>query len=341
MLISVSVAMFQRALRYVVAAMTRTPFLLVIGLLLLIVAPSCGRDATGIRRNGRIVFVRYSTASYSRLYVMSSDGTHVTLFAKPASRDVLGYADPAWSPDGKRIAVTSDGDRASWLSVIRSDGMGVRDITSFHGLYVGDDYQPTWSPDAHEIAYSSFGVYNPSSDAIFKTHLSDTGRREVERPLQADARSDTFPFSEEQPDWSPDGRWIAFNRWNGDAVDRATENGRIALIKPDGKSLRLLAAGENPDWSPDSAHVAYDHLGHIEAINADGKGETQLTSSPATDFDPEWSPDGQLILFSRVRHTRKDNRPLVDLWIMNADGSNPHRLAANAQQGSWQPLPHH
>jgi Tol biopolymer transport system component len=51
--------------------------------------------------------------------------------------------------------------------------------------------------------------------------------------------------------------------------------------------------------------------------------ETRLTEGPGNSFDPAWSPDGTLIVYSSDQNQQS---PYCTLWLMNADGSNPHSL---------------
>lgn len=60
----------------------------------------------------------------------------------------------------------------------------------------------------------------------------------------------------------------------------------------------------------------------IWVMNANGTGLQQLTDSPERDIEPDWSPDGEQIVFSSGR----DDPRHTQLYIMNADGSNQHRL---------------
>jgi TolB protein len=59
--------------------------------------------------------------------------------------------DPAWSPDGQRIAFVSTRDRAWEIYVMRADGSGVLRLT--HSTAINQ--APTWSPDGKRIIYES------------------------------------------------------------------------------------------------------------------------------------------------------------------------------------------
>src|SRR5689334_11703519 len=76
------------------------------------------------------------------------------------------------------------------------------------------------------------------------------------------------------------------------------------------------------DLSPDKSWIAFDLLGHIYKMPAAGGEATALTQSSgvALNFQPRISPDGKLIAFI------SDRRGQYNLWVMNADGSNPHAI---------------
>ena len=60
-------------------------------------------------------------------------------------------------------------------------------------------------------------------------------------------------------------------------------------------------------------------------MNADGSRQKRLTDNLAEDFYPAWSPDGQQIAFVSNRAGSRD------IWVMNADGSNPKQVTGMCQ----------
>jgi TolB protein len=104
----------------------------------------------------------------------------------------------------------------------------------------------------------------------------------------------------------------------------------------DARQLTHPSHGEQdgfPDWSPDGskilfAHVAANGTSDVWVMNADGTGQTQLTSCTGACNGAQWgrwSPDGSKIVYSVAENPiRPDgNASLEALWIMNADGSHP------------------
>ena len=91
------------------------------------------------------------------------------------------------------------------------------------------------------------------------------------------------------------------------------------------------------DISPDGTWIAFDLLGHIYRMPAQG-GEAQVltqNSGVALNFQPRISPDGGTIAFITDRGGQ------YNLWVMNADGSDPHAvytdLSATAVEPAWTP----
>ena len=118
--------------------------------------------------------------------------------------------DPAWSPDGRKIAFTRREDVGEYSTyseddvfVMDSDGGGQRQLTTeVEGRHAG---QPAWSPDGEEIVFTR-------GDAIPTTLPARPGELFVMKLDGTDVRSLTRDARDLHPAWSPDGREIAFTR---------------------------------------------------------------------------------------------------------------------------------
>jgi Tol biopolymer transport system component len=152
--------------------------------------------------------------------------------------------DPAWSPDGNKLAYA-----------------GRRESDTYHAIYVVDlksnqesrltsgnipALQPTWSPDGQQLAFVK-------GDYRWEGFSSPTGDIYV---MHADGSSLVRLTDGEHPAWSPDGRRIAFTR----AVEFPAYEVGLYLMNADGSSQAKLVSQvsgfEAPTWSPDGKRIA-------------------------------------------------------------------------------------
>src|SRR5438132_1543575 len=109
-----------------------------------------GRVAGGVVAGGHGKSVVASEPDGNHeVYVMDADGSHQTRLTNNPADDIL----PAWSPDGTKIAWSTNrlGGSNSEIFVMNADGSGAKNLTN----YAGSDRFPSWSPDGTKITYMS------------------------------------------------------------------------------------------------------------------------------------------------------------------------------------------
>ena len=163
---------------------------------------------------------------------------------------------PVLSPQADWIAFNSGSGRDISIYLIRSDGTGLRELTTTIGL----ELFPSWSPDGEWIAYQ-YSTERGYTD-IYVIH-KDGGD-----PIQVTHSGGA------RPDWSPDGSRIAFN-WRDEQ-----DIYQIYTVNVDGSDLTQLTFDDlgvfSPTWSPDSTRIAFrggDSQSYY--ISANGSGGAQ------------------------------------------------------------------
>jgi TolB protein len=139
------------------------------------------------------------------------------------------------------------------------------------------------------------------------------------------------------PDWSPDGRRIAFNR-----VGTCGYGGTCGyVVAPDGSGLRRMTRHyvEYPAWSPDGSRIAFmapepGATGSNPDYNLfvmDADGSRRLTTAPGEDGWPAWSPDGTRIVFASARDdcSISDVGRLPNVPARPRQATRPHAGPAN------------
>jgi TolB protein len=149
---------------------------------------------------------------------------------------------PSFSPDGARLALTLSKDGNPEIYTMSIDGGDLIRITRTRG----SETSPSWSPTGDRLVYSSDDRGSPQ---LFIS--SSEGVGEMDHLVTGNSYCT-------KPDWSPDGRFIAFTTRIGGqfqigVFDVASRTGQLITT----------SGGEDPAWTRDSRHLVYDNNGRI------------------------------------------------------------------------------
>src|SRR5581483_3282273 len=196
--------------------------------------------------------------------------------------------------------------------------------------HVASDRFPKVSPDGKKIVFTSNRDGLPE---IYVLNLDGGGVRRL-----------TFNSTEElAPSWSPDGARILYDVMTGSGA--ASD---IWVMSADGSNQHKLTGGVGYNsravFSPDGKRIAFasrsdagdENNFDIQVMNADGTDRHSITSDPGFETEPAWSPDGRRIAFARTLE-----KGYSDIFVINADGTNPVNLtntpAAHESLPAWSP----
>jgi Tol biopolymer transport system component len=289
--------------------------------------PASAQSALWPSSNGLLVF-RSDRDGDPEVFSLEATGENPTALTE---NDGIADSQPAWSPDGRRIAFvrTMPQSGRSDLWTASSNGRGRERLTSTPF----PERDPSWSSDGTRIVYAA----RTRGNGPFRIFvLKADGRARAQFTTQPAGSADRSPV------WSPDGTRIAFtsNRDGGFP--------EIYVMNADGTGERRLTTNDfidgNPSWSPDGTRIAIERCcpkGSSEILTIDLLTgiETNLTNSTSfMDFDPSWSPDGTTIAFVSFQVGEGN----IDIWSIHADGTLLLRLTQDPAPDlspDWQPLP--
>ena len=204
---------------------------------------------------------------------------------------------PAWSPDGSRIAFTSNRDGNNEIYIMNADGTDAYNLTQS----AADERFPAWSPDGQWIAFTS------DRDGNQEIYLQRVDGSELRNLTQN-------PANDSQPAWL--GDWMVF-------VSDRDGNQEIYRMRLDGSEFANLtqnpAQDAQPYIAPDGSQIAFvsNRDGNLEVYLMGFGGENPLnfTQNPSDDQFPYWGPGMEWIAFTSSRDGN------LEIYIARLDGS--------------------
>jgi Tol biopolymer transport system component len=302
--------------------MNNLRMLLLVCLLMITALPACNSVTTGqtveptktIHSNfenqfgGQLLFV----SNKGEMYKINNNGNNLIKLTNFTTGNV-----PAWSPDGQRIAFTSNHDGPQEIYLMNSDGAQPTRLTYTNSANMDT---PSWSPDGHQLV---FAANENDQQNIFLINVNGSNQKQLTSGIQA-----------RSPAWSPDGKHIVF------AVSGEHHApSKIAIMDADGSNQKIINENTkafeycdggatcqndtNPVWSPSGQQVVFLESKEnvdicLDSVNGIAQG--CLTKDTAVNRSPAWSPDGRYILFESNRNGN------YDIYTMDVHGNDIARL---------------
>jgi len=313
----------------------------------------------------QFAFIRQRENGESALMIANTDGTSERTLSLRKGNEWFSVNGPAWSPDGKSIAVVIGTDTGGTSMTVA--GYSVIDGSQrslFQAKSFSEPRRILWLKDGSgfitPIQHRAQGtqlwfISQPDGNASRITNdlngygsvsfgVSGDGKTIVTVQSSPDYQIWTTNLGTTGPsvqithgeidgfdgvDWTSDGQVVYFTR-TGESVD-------LVAVNADGSGMRTILRDAkqlmaDPSVSPDGKTVYFMSMRsggpHIWRVQMDGTELKQLTSGDFADFSPQVSPDGEWVLFTSMR----SGGPSI--WKVSSEGGEAVQITSGTTQSA-------
>jgi eukaryotic-like serine/threonine-protein kinase len=207
---------------------------------------------------------------------------------------------PIWSPDGQYLTYSYSGGAHTGVGEtiyrVRADGSGGEEqLTPNDPL---SSYPASWSPDGKTLAFDRTSQNGGGCCDMWTLRLGDNGQPEAPQRFRDDTRVTAVSLPD--PQFSPDGRWVAFSSADSGAAQIYV----VPFPGPGGKWQISTDGGSEPRWSKTGHELFFIHNASVLAVSYTVQGDSFQAGIPKTLFESkiemrapytsfDVTPDGQ------------------------------------------------
>jgi Tol biopolymer transport system component len=231
---------------------------------------------------GRPLDISEGPPKDTALYIVNADGTNLVQLPTVAGGD----SEPAWSPDGERLAFTSLRDGRPLIYVLNLIDQSVKRLTEPSADFDAAR-QPAWSPFGNQIAFTKKRV-----DTFQIWSVTDAGQGQ--QPISVGGQQ----YWDFAPAWSADGKTVFYTERNAQGPVQPWIMALPYEKRGAGPGTRVRLGTlpvEHPQISPDGLWVLFegksaDENRDVFVAMLSGDQRARTTVDPGIDFDPAWRP---------------------------------------------------